>query len=110
MSRIDHKGYRGARSQKSLCDGDEREAMTVAQLKKMSDDELVEQANECFSKCASAGGLDKPNFLLEAQFYLSELSRRRQDKQTHQMLLMTGVILFLSVVMTFATVVNVWMR
>jgi hypothetical protein len=53
--------------------------MIVEELDKLTDDELRSKANAAFA-AEGTGPLEKPGQLLTAQFYLSELSRREDER------------------------------
>jgi ABC-type transport system involved in cytochrome bd biosynthesis fused ATPase/permease subunit len=42
--------------------------------------ELRQKANECFNTLHDSGSHEKPALLIEAQFYMDEIERRKQDK------------------------------
>ena len=54
--------------------------MTLDEFENANDAELRAQANRCFETAATAGGLDKPHLYQEAQFFMSEIERRKQGK------------------------------
>jgi hypothetical protein len=55
-------------------------AMTLEEFEKASEKDLRNLVNECFTKAETAGGLDKPNHHREAEFYMSEIERRKQGR------------------------------
>jgi ABC-type transport system involved in cytochrome bd biosynthesis fused ATPase/permease subunit len=42
--------------------------------------ELRQKANECFGRLHDSGSHEIPALLIEAQFYMDEIERRKQDK------------------------------
>src|SRR6266404_5193359 len=54
--------------------------MTLDEFERASEAELRAQANRCFESAATAGGGDKPHLYQEAQFYMSEIERRKQRR------------------------------
>ena len=67
-----------------------------AELQKKTDANLVEEHDK-IAKSTSAG----------VTYYLDELSRRHQNKQTEGMLSYTKSIYYFTLVVTIATIVNV---
>jgi len=55
--------------------------MTVEEFQSATADHLREKANDSFVKADQSGSLDRPGFLMEAQFYLAEIERREQQKE-----------------------------
>lgn len=53
--------------------------MTYEQFVHASDEELRQHATECFAQAYATGPLDRPAYLLEAQFCIGELERRQAD-------------------------------
>jgi hypothetical protein len=78
------------------------------ELNKLTTSELVDKINENVSRHNTGGGLEiKPFF--NAQFYVSEVVKRQQDKQTKTMLCMTWAITGMTVVITVATLINLFL-
>jgi hypothetical protein len=70
-------------------------AKTLATLRSLSDDELVEQHD------ILAGST-----LVGIDYYLGELERRRADRQARQMLRLTWVVTVLTVVNVVAVIIS----
>ena len=68
---------------------------SIKELREMSDDELVAKHDHRAA-----------NTTLTPDAFLNELARREQAKQTHAMLKYTWYILWMTVIITFATLVN----
>jgi CII-binding regulator of phage lambda lysogenization HflD len=68
---------------------------TLKQLQEMSDDDIIETYNST-SKNTAVG----------LQFFLDELNRRSQNRQSNEMLRMTRQVTFMTVITTIATVIN----
>lgn len=71
-------------------------ALSLADLRKLTDDELVER-NDVQAKTTGVG----------IQYFLDELNRRYQERQTNAMLGITKWIVAMTVVITLATLANV---
>ncbi len=71
-------------------------ALTLKELRDMNDDDLV-----------SAHDHKAVNIELSLNYYLNEINRRSQSKQTEQMLKYTQWITIMTVIVTIATVVNI---
>ncbi|HYU45933.1 MAG TPA: hypothetical protein VEK84_07115 [Terriglobales bacterium] len=69
--------------------------MTAEELAHLSERELRQRANESFAQAESAGGLDKPYLLAEAQFYLRELERRADARISLRDLILEVVVIVL---------------
>lgn len=54
--------------------------MTLEEFEKASREELRAKANELFDRADGAGPLDRPAYYSAAQFYLSEVKRREDDR------------------------------
>jgi hypothetical protein len=54
--------------------------MTYQEFGNASRDDLVKEVDQCFLNAHLAGGLDKPAYLLQAQFFMQELDRRHDSK------------------------------
>ena len=72
-------------------------AETIKELNHLTDEELVELHDRT---------VRNTEFLDD--FYLRVLNWRRQERQTKQIRNLTWVITFLTLVVTIATVINVW--
>lgn len=72
-------------------------AASLAKLRAMSNDELIKNHDET-AKHNDVG----------VSYYLEELARRDQERQTKAMLRYTRWIIAMTVVMTIATVINVF--
>jgi hypothetical protein len=57
--------------------------------------ELRRKANECFEKFENSGSHERPALLIEAQFYIGEIERRKQDKVARRDLLLELVVIIL---------------
>lgn len=71
-------------------------APKIAELRKMSNDELINLHDKA-----------TPDASLGVNYYVDELARRDQSKQTETILRYTRWIVGLTIVMTLVTVVNV---
>jgi len=70
-------------------------SQTIEQLSKLSDDEII----SLHDKAAN-------NTVVGVQFYLDEINRREQNKQTKLMLKYTKYMLWLTILVTFLTIIN----
>ena len=71
------------------------QALSLSDLRKLTDDELVER-HDAQAKTTVVG----------IQYFLDELDRRYQERQTKAMLRFTKWITVMTVVITSATVIN----
>ena len=71
-------------------------AETYEELRKLSDDELIKRYDD-----------RSRNVDLRFTYFLDELHRRRQERHTNQLKMMTWAITGMTVVITIATIVNV---
>ena len=71
-------------------------APNISELRQMTDEQLI----------ATHDGL-APDVLVGLQYYIDELSRRNQSKQTEAMLRYTRWIAGMTFIVTLATIVNV---
>ena len=69
--------------------------MAFERFEKVSESELEASAAECFRKYGTAGGLDKPAYLLEAQIYVRELERRHDAKIAWRDLFLELIVILL---------------
>lgn len=77
---------------------------TFKELKSVTEDKLITAVNSCL---ALQGGLAlDTRHILEAIVYLEQLSGRKQDSQTHQMLKYTWWITAMTGIVTVATIAN----
>lgn len=70
-------------------------AKTIAELRTLSDDELIEQHDKLAESTQIGTG-----------FYLAELERRQADRQSRQMLRLTWVVTGLTVVNVVAVIAS----
>lgn len=73
-------------------------APTMAELRKMPDEELVQH----YDKAAGST-------VLGLNFFREELSRRVTERQTRMMLRLTWVLAVMTGIVTAATLLNVWL-
>ena len=71
-------------------------ALTLSDLRNLTDDELVERHD-----------IQAKSTVVGIQYYLDELNRRNQERQTESMLRFTKWITVMTVVITVATLANV---
>lgn len=71
-------------------------ALSLSDLRNLTDDELVEK-HDAQAKTTVVG----------IQYYLDELSRRYQERQTNSMLRFTKWITVMTVIITVATLANI---
>ena len=69
--------------------------MDTHELIHSSDAELKAKANMALAQFETAGGLDKPHLLLQAQFYMAEMSRRQDAIIARRDFLMELVVIAL---------------
>jgi hypothetical protein len=72
--------------------------MKAEEFTKATEDELRQKANECFDKLSTHGSTEKPALLIEAQFYIDEIERRKQDKIAARDYRLEKVVIFLEVI------------
>lgn len=70
-------------------------AKTIAELRKLTDDQLIEQHDDL------AG-----NTVVGTAYYLSELERRRAEHQARQMLALTWIVAVLTMVNVAAVIIS----
>ncbi len=73
-------------------------APSIANLRAMSDEELI-----------ALHDADAKYTLVGVAYYLDELTRRQQERQTREMVRLTWAIAALTLVVTIATLVNLFM-
>ncbi len=73
-------------------------AMTLKELRGLSDDDLVAQHDEIAG--STVVGLN---------YYLAEIARRDQDRQTQAMLSYTKWVTIMTAIITVATIANIWL-
>jgi hypothetical protein len=73
-------------------------APTIEKLRLMTDEQLIKEHDK------GVTGVQ-----LGVSYYLDELSRRNNSRQTETMLRYTKWITFMTVVMTIATSINIWL-
>jgi hypothetical protein len=71
-------------------------ALSLKGLRALSDEELITH-HDTFAK----------RTVLSLQYFIGEIYRREQEKQTRTMLRYTGWITLMTIIMTIATIVNV---
>jgi hypothetical protein len=71
--------------------------MTFDECEAATNEDLRREAKRCFDLYGSGGvgSLDKPQLVLEAQFYMQELGRREDSKIAHRDFLMELIVIFL---------------
>jgi hypothetical protein len=71
--------------------------MTFDEFEIATNEDLRREAKRCFDLYGSpsVGGLDKPQLVLEAQFYMQELGRREDSKIATRDFLMELIVIFL---------------
>jgi hypothetical protein len=72
--------------------------MKAEEFAQATEAELRQKANECFAKLESHGSMEKPALLIEAQFYLDEIERRKQDKIARRDYRMEWVVIGLELI------------
>jgi hypothetical protein len=71
--------------------------MRFDEFEAATNEDLRREAKRCFDLYGSSGvgGLDKPQLVLEAQFYMQELGRREDSKIANRDFLMELIVIFL---------------
>jgi hypothetical protein len=69
--------------------------MRVEEFENTSRKQLRQKANECFAKLDTAGSLDRPGILGEAQFWLQEIDRRYESRRSLRDLILEIVVIVL---------------
>ncbi len=69
--------------------------MNTADFEKATEIELRRKANECLNRLDDSGSHEKPSLLIEAQFYIGEIERRKQDKIANRDLFLELVVIVL---------------
>jgi hypothetical protein len=72
--------------------------MKAEEFARATENELRQNANECFEKLNTRGSMEKPALLLEAQFYMDEIERRKQDKAAARSYRLEKFVVFLEVI------------
>ncbi len=60
--------------------------------------ELRQKANECFESLESSGSAERPALLIEAQFYIDEIERRKQDRVAARDYMLEKIVLGLEII------------
>ena len=69
--------------------------MRVEEFERTTKKQLREKANDCFARLDTAGGLDRPAILAEAQFYIQEIDRRYESWISWRDLILEIVVIVL---------------
>jgi hypothetical protein len=69
--------------------------MRAEEFAKATEQDLRRKANECFEELDISGKHEKPALFIEAQFYMDEIERRKQDKVANRDLFLEIVVIVL---------------
>jgi len=69
--------------------------MNTEEFENAKEKDLRLKANECFGKLADSGSQEKPALLIEAQFYMDEIERRKQGTIARRDLVLELVVIVL---------------
>lgn len=69
--------------------------MKTEEFENAKEKDLRRKANECFEKLDNSGSHEKPALLIEAQFYMDEIERRKQDSIAMRDLILELVVIAL---------------
>jgi hypothetical protein len=69
--------------------------MKAEEFENAKEKDLRRKANECFEKLENSGSHEKPALLIEAQFYMDEIERRKQDTIARRDLILELVVIAL---------------
>jgi hypothetical protein len=72
--------------------------MKVEDFEKATEIDLREKANECFNRLHDSGSHEIPALLIEAQFYMDEIERRKQDKVAKRDFIMEWLAIGLEII------------
>jgi hypothetical protein len=71
--------------------------MRTEEFKKKTEEQLRDMADDCFARLDSVQVTEKPGLLLQAQFYLSEIDKRHDEKIGRRDLILELIIIALIV-------------
>ena len=83
--------------------------MNTTELNKLTDAQLIGEADKHLSQVDESGGLDKSHLMILAQFYLAEVTRREQARQYDTERRLRRFELSLAIIELLLTIVIVWM-